>query len=187
MSIRFLTSLALLGWLVFCAQIAHAEGRCPPGYFPVGDIRTSYGCAPIPGYESNVPQPSAPQDTGPSTLQRPPQSSQATWGAIGYSTENGTAGLALNNYLTKDAAEDAALKRCADLGGTNCVVAMAFYDQCGAAARSSLIFSTAGGVDVAQATDRVIARCQKATEKAGLSESCVVTWTGCTDYVRVSY
>lgn len=49
-------------------DVVRAEGRCRPGFFPVGDIRTFYGCAPIPGYEPNVPQPSASRDPVPRTL-----------------------------------------------------------------------------------------------------------------------
>ena len=85
--------------------------------------------------------------------------SQATWGAIGFCADNGTAGVALNKHLTEDAAEEAALKRCAELGGTSCVVIMAFHDQCGAAARSGLIFATASGEDVAQGKEGALARC----------------------------
>jgi hypothetical protein len=51
---------------------AFAEGRCPPGQFPVGG-QGMLGCAPIPGGSGAAAGPSAPRPTG---------KWETRWGAI---------------------------------------------------------------------------------------------------------
>jgi hypothetical protein len=157
-------------------EIAKAEGRCPPGQYPVGG-QGVLGCAPIPGYGSD----GAAQDD----YQRPRGKWRATWGAIGWSPENGIAAVALDQYFSKRKAEAAALKLCAELGGIACEVTLAFYDQCAATARNDVVFTSGNAPRTEQAQDLAMSTCIKSSERNGVGGICEITWTGCAVRVYV--
>ena len=58
--IRTLLLLAILS----TPAVAYAEGRCPPGQYPVGSAQGVLGCAPIPGGADSSSSPSAPAPSG---------------------------------------------------------------------------------------------------------------------------
>lgn len=104
---------------------ASAEGRCPPGQYPVGGSDGVLGCVPIPGGTGAAAQPSAPVPTG---------KWESRWGAIaededvpvGAVTPTGVA----VSRKSKRAAKDAALDACSQRGGRKCVVRLTYHDQC---------------------------------------------------------
>lgn len=160
-------------------DMALAEGRCPPGQYPVGG-QGVLGCAPIPGYGSD----SAAQNDDAGPL-RPRGKWKVTWGAIAWSAESGIAGVALNQYFSKRKAEAAALKRCAFLEGEDCVIAFSFYDQCAAAARNGGAVSVSGALRVEQAQSAAMANCALGAKEEGVANACAVTWSGCAERVYV--
>lgn len=115
-------TLALL--LAVIPGAALAEGRCPPGQYPVGD-QNAGGCAPIPG----AAQSAAPQPTG---------RWETRWGAIAAGPQANpnaptSTGVAVSQK-SKKLATELALSRCARSGGTKCKVLLAYKNQCAAIA-----------------------------------------------------
>ncbi|RRT96211.1 DUF4189 domain-containing protein [Stenotrophomonas sp. 278] len=101
---------------------AYAEGRCPPGQYPVGD-QNAGGCAPIPGYGGG----SGSQGASGEWLTR--------WGAIaedfsaherGVATATGVA----ESRRSKREAGKVAVDQCQKAGGLKCKVVASYYNQC---------------------------------------------------------
>lgn len=101
---------------------AYAEGRCPPGQYPVGD-QNAGGCAPIPGYG------------GGSGSQGPAGEWLTRWGAIaedfsaherGVATATGVA----ESRRSKREAGKVAVEQCQKAGGQECKVVASYYNQC---------------------------------------------------------
>lgn len=109
----------LLLILLATPDTSFAEGRCPPGQYPVGG-QGAGGCAPIPTSASG-------DEGGP----RPTGRWLKTWGAIALSTD-GASGAATGR-LTKAAAARDAEAVCVSSGGTSCKVAFTYKNQCAAA------------------------------------------------------
>jgi len=104
-----------------------AEGRCPPGQYPVGG-QGVLGCAPIPGYgNQGVGAPSAPAPNG---------RWGKTWGAFAESVSSGLVGVSVGE-MSKDEAEQVALKRCASEGDRDCEISFSYENQCAAIAHPS--------------------------------------------------
>lgn len=99
---------------------ALAEGRCPPGQYPIGDQGVG-GCAPIPGAGRSAP------DENPGHWVK-------TWGAVAGSM-NGDAG-ASTGHQAKASAERQAIERCGHWGATDCKVLYTYYNQCYASIRT---------------------------------------------------
>lgn len=115
---RFVVILAVsVGALLPMGEGVKAEGRCPPGQFPVGG-EGMLGCAPIP---QAAAEPAAPRPTGRWI---------ETWGAFAVS---GTTGGAATGLRSKAEASRAAIADCAKDGARNCEVKMTYKNQCMAA------------------------------------------------------
>lgn len=112
-----LLALAMLGLLASSGS-ALAEGRCPPGQYPIGGQGVG-GCAPIGSTGSSD---SSPVATG---------RWHKTWGAFALS-KDGAGGLAVGQRRKGDAAKEAE-RVCATSGSSSCKVSFTFYNQCGAA------------------------------------------------------
>lgn len=119
-----LAGLAMLVLLTVSVD-AHAEGRCPDGYYPTGGADVGwYGCAPM------GPMPD--EGDGPSQQQVDEPGWETRWGAI--ATADGAFGVA-NGMTSKRRAEKQALSDCkARSNGKPCKLKPAFYDQCAALA-----------------------------------------------------
>jgi Domain of unknown function (DUF4189) len=103
-------------------SVAKAEGRCPPGYFPIGD-QSVQGCAPIPISGEQRPNP----NPGP----RPPRPPEPKYG---YGKEYGNSHLAIArhpkstdvwatwNHRTEQKAMQTALNACNQVMKTGCVI-----------------------------------------------------------------
>lgn len=106
----------LLGSLIL-HSLAHADGNCPPGYYPIGgqDVQ---GCAPLPGYDQQSPQ----------ARTAPPQW-ESRWGAIATDDDKGVIGSAAN-MQEKEQAEQTALNDCKAKGGTECELAKWYSNGC---------------------------------------------------------
>ena len=97
------------------SEPAYAEGRCPPGSYPIGGQGVQ-GCAPISGGSTDGGEPRA---TG---------RWLKTWGAIATAS-NGDAGASVKQRSQSAASRDA-LSQCARRGAKDCKVVMAYKNQC---------------------------------------------------------
>lgn len=149
----------------FC-QNALAEGRCPPGQYPIGDDRAP-GCAPIPGAVGAVS--AEPKATGRWIK---------TWGAIAISGATGDSGAALGKR-SKSEAERAAIVNCSNDGARDCKVSYTYKNQCVAlvSPASASESSTAGrGPTEEKASEMAMKAC---TERG--SAGCKLLYSACTD------
>ncbi len=107
--------------LVIASQAAFAEGRCPPGQYPVGD-QNAGGCAPIPG----AGQPAA--------ASKPTGKWETRWGAIVEDQRpDPSRALATGVSSSQRSKRDAvriATDSCKAQGGNKCEVTVAYYNQC---------------------------------------------------------
>lgn len=95
--------------------VASAEGRCPPGSYPIGGQGVG-GCAPIASGGGDAQE------------ARPTGRWIKTWGAIATSS-TGEVGVAIEKLSKSDAAKEA-VSQCVKIGGRDCEVARAYKNQC---------------------------------------------------------
>lgn len=103
----------------------HAEGRCPPGQYPIGDSRAP-GCAPIPGATGGATETPSPVPTG---------KWETRWGAIAEDSGAGASGAPLatgvsESRKSKAEATKVALGQCKAVGGKKCKISIAYFNQC---------------------------------------------------------
>ncbi|WP_420009544.1 DUF4189 domain-containing protein [Xanthomonas sacchari] len=150
-------SLIFLICLLFC-QEAFAQTACPSGVAP-----GSPQCGPSPGGSE-----------GPS---RPTGEWIKTWGAIA-SSSSGDIGSSTGKFSEKDA-ETGALKRCSDLGNSDCKVVFTYKNQCVAVVQKEEgegAGKIVSGATVEAATKEALRRCKDA-----VGSECVVRGTDCSE------
>lgn len=174
--LRWLRSLCFI-FLVVCAasvEPAAAEGRCPPGQYPIGDQGVG-GCAPIPG---------AGQSAGDST---PTGRWEKRWGAIAYHAtqdRQGTAAIGVaESKRTEAEARSVALEECRKLGGLECQVLLAYHNQCAALAGPTIEqLSTRGGVLRAAGAgglEKAKANALRDCQSAEGGQTCILVYSAC--------
>lgn len=158
--------LVVLGlWLLLSAPMpALAEGRCPPGQYPIGGQGVG-GCAPIPG-----------ADGGSTAEPKPTGRWIKTWGAVATSP-SGDAGAA-KDKLSKSEATKEATAQCSQWGATDCKVALTYKNQCVAAVAADKGLGTklSTGGTIEKATEFANLECKKSG-----SQTCKVIYTACTE------
>ena len=107
---------------------ALAEGRCPPGQFPVGG-QGMLGCAPIPGASDGS------SATAPVAAPRPTGKWETRWGALAEDASANERGVPLTTGVSesrksKSEASKAAIAQCQSGGGLRCKVVTTYYNQC---------------------------------------------------------
>ena len=162
--------------ILLSAGNAQAEGRCPPGQYPVGDEQKGVGgCAPIPGSGAGEGQ-SGPVATGRWIK---------TWGAIADAVVTGDMGASVGKRSKREA-ESEALSRCATHGATDCKVSTTYKNQCVAYAnpepgsKGIVSISVAGSRE--EATRRVLSYCAK-----NGGGQCEVLYTDCAEPIFESF
>jgi len=115
-STLFLAALGMPG-------MVKAEGRCPPGQYPIGSPNGVMGCAPIPGSE----QPSA--ELSSSTYNRPPKI-VTEWGAVARSPSGREIGWSPVRQHKQKSAEKLALRACKEKSGQACQIVASYSGQC---------------------------------------------------------
>lgn len=98
---------------------AQAEGRCPPGQYPIGGQGVG-GCAPMPGSNGGDAGSSGPVATGRWIK---------TWGAIATAVSTGDMGASVGRRSKQEASSEA-LSRCASHGARDCKVGTTYKNQC---------------------------------------------------------
>lgn len=147
--------------------LAHAEGNCPPGQYPVGG-QGWQGCNPIPGYGNQQKAP-----------QRPAEIWQDRYGAIAGDIQKGVLGSA-TDLRSERAATDAAIADCRSNGGTNCRVELPFRNGCAAVLSSATSHNTSAGATLNEAIATGMKTCSTAGER-----SCKAVYTACSLPVRI--
>lgn len=118
----FLSLIVFLG-----IKSAHAEGNCPPGYYPIGGQGVQ-GCAPISGGTSS-------ENTNNNPILYP--LAETLWGAIAEDKSKGLKGRAFGstrNFKSKEEAQTNALKGCQKDGGQKCELSHTYKNGCVAVA-----------------------------------------------------
>jgi len=174
----FCMSRVLLAVAFFMAPLtALAEGRCPPGQYPVGSEQGVLGCAPILGGAAGTGETSAPVPTG---------KWETRWGAVAEDRESEpgspTSTGAVIGQKSKRAAEALALERCERSGGRKCYVRMAYHNQCAAIADVVYSGSMAGGKSTAVSAETLekaksLALTQCSTLNTGAA--CEIAYSAC--------
>lgn len=157
------------------------EGRCPPGYYPIGGQGLD-ACAPIPGAASN---------SGAGETIAPPPSQPIghwvkTWGAIASDVDEGTYGTSVAE-MSSSKAGSVAVARCLSLKASkSCKVVFSYQNQCVAMAspdetsgHETVDFLSAKTMERAQRV--AVANCE---ERSG--RSCSVMYSNCSDSVFVN-
>lgn len=111
--------LASLGW----AGQVNAEGRCPPGSYPIGSETGVMGCAPIPGAGGESSAGIGPPTQG-NRVKMVPQ-----WVAFARSPNGQVIGWSVRQHKQK-AADKQALKTCNKRSGEQCEVIASFTERC---------------------------------------------------------
>lgn len=125
-------SVLVFMMLLLVPTVVLAEGRCPPGQYPIGDDRAP-GCAPIPGASVGGGESGSPTPTG---------KWETRWGAIAEDTAPSSPGQSLATGVSKSRkskrdANSAAMAECVRMGGAKCKVRTSYYNQCVALADPS--------------------------------------------------
>jgi len=171
-------TLRMLGVLMITTLVAvtpgvMAEGRCPPGHYPIGGQGVE-GCAPMGG--SNY-------TSGSSGYLRPSGRWKLTWGGVA-AAKNGVVGL-LGGARSRRLAEEGAMSVCREEGGEECNVVMSYKNACVAGAKSAggeVNDSYVTGPSVEVAASRALSRCNSI---GGVD--CETFLTGCTEPKYIAY
>ena len=169
---RYLIAFLSLG-VAFGGQglPASAEGRCPPGSYPVGGQGVG-GCAPI-----------AAGGTAPPSKPRPTGRWHKTWGAIS-SSSTGMVGVSVGRMSRAEALSEAQ-GYCASKGATDCD-GFAYENQCAALAdppaRSGVPSAVSTGPTEGAARSEAVKRCE--AHGAG---TCKAVYSDCSKPVFESY
>ena len=160
MKARWLPTLALFS----ISGLAHAEGGCPSGMIPHhGTDITS--CGPIPpGYYSN--------DN--SVIPRSAELSVRwtdTWGAITVVNALSKVGV-VTDQPSKRAAEKTAAADCRAQGGANCIVKLAYHNQCAVIVWGDQGYNIAVAATVDEATGIGMKTCDKADANCQVFYAC---------------
>ena len=173
---KYMFPLILVGLLLclFVTGEARAEGRCPPGQYPIGGQGVG-GCAPIPGSGTGGVQ-SGPIATGRWIK---------TWGAIAGAASTGDMGASVGRRSKREAVSEA-LARCATHGAKDCKIDTTYKNQCVAYAdpepssKGIVSISVAGSRE--EATNRVLSYCAK-----NGGGQCKVLYTDCAEPIFESF
>ncbi len=160
MGLRMMFSLLMLGCLAFI-EGASAEGRCPPGQYPVA----SNGCAPIPGYGAGQAQ------QAPRVIHRTIY--LESHGAIAIEPKSGEYEFVVGRSSKSDAKKDAIAGCNARIGG-GCKHLMWFMNGCAVLAWGDNQVFTASSETKDEAISEVRENCSN-----GGVPSCEIIETKC--------
>lgn len=153
---------------------ALAEGACPPGSYPIGGQGVQ-GCAPIPS-----------SGAGDAPRSVPTGKWETRWGAVAEgrnaSNPNGptATGVAVAQK-SKKAATTLAVQECKNVGGADCEVRIAYYNQCVALADPTAAARASGASTSSIVRAETMAQATKmATERCETSgQECEVVYSAC--------
>ncbi|MEP6898065.1 MAG: DUF4189 domain-containing protein [Rhodanobacter sp.] len=164
----------LFGMLFLLGGIVHAEGNCPPGYYPIGTPPGQggpQGCAPIPGENNNSQQ---------QVQNRPPPPQWTSrWGAIATDGEKGSLGT-ITGAATRSEAEQEAMTDCQSKGGSHCKIDVSYSNGCAA----MVVDDDGYNVESDATADKAIQSSMSTCTKAGRT-NCHVYYSACSPAARI--
>jgi len=177
-----ITQFCLLMFLLSLGIVVHAEGNCPPGYYPTTPPGApSQGCAPIPGYND---QQSSPQQSGPPQMASPspsvpPSRWEDRWGAVAFDEAiAGSMGMVVD-MLSQEQAKRAAVADCQAKGGRQCEIELVYSNGCAAVVAGDKLHNASARETINEAIRVGMKRCSAA------DVHCRVYYTMCSPAVRV--
>ncbi|WP_161808900.1 DUF4189 domain-containing protein [Stenotrophomonas daejeonensis] len=174
---NFYYFLGLLAVYLITSFDVRAEGRCPPGQYPIGDSRAP-GCAPIPGYGGQV------GSTGEYVAPLPIGEWLKTWGAIAVSSTTNLVGVSAGE-MSKEDADSIALKKCGAEGDRNCRISISYENQCAAIAIPSSGKGQAYSASAATEEGAVSGAIESCSDTGG--GKCVRFYSDCSKPVFIRY
>lgn len=166
-----LAATILIAGLTLLPQ-TRAQAQCAPGIPCAGNpmgIPPSDPGSPYNRHDGYPP---------PNGQSAPPPQWRTSWGAVAMDQKTGSAGEA-RNQLSKAAASDIAMKQC-QIGGPNCKLMIAYYNQCVAIAQQQ-----EGGFIIAAARAEEADAVQYAMAECGRHGACTIVYRACSDAIRV--
>jgi hypothetical protein len=166
----------LFGLLMLLGGVVHAEGNCPPGYYPIGAPPGQggpQGCAPIPGDNNNQ------QQAQPQPPQPPPPQWASQWGAIATDKVKGILG-AVTGLSSKSEAQQAAMANCQAKGGSPCKFEIAYDNECAVLVVGDNGYNVSADVTLDKAVQFGMKICTDAK-----NTNCHVYYSACSLPVRV--
>jgi len=176
LKVKMMKTLLLLA-ILSIPTVAYAEGRCPPGQYPVGG-QGVLGCAPIPGGADSSSSPSTPAPSG---------KWEKRWGAIAEdSSANArrvvSATGVSESRRSKSEAISVALDQCRLGGGQKCQILIVYNNQCVALADTPKGATSASSI-AARAETLELAR-RNALEQckaAAKGTECSIIYSACSE------
>lgn len=173
-ALALICGTALL-WLAVGSAPASAEGRCPPGSYPVGGQGVG-GCAPTGAGAGGSSGSSVPRATG---------RWHKTWGSVASSDSTGDAGASVGRP-NKSEAEQQAVLQCQRGGASDCRTLMTYKNQCVAVAGPPRGMRGGGAGragTIEDASRRAMAECTKNGDGA----PCSIKYSDCSKPVYEYY
>lgn len=170
MKSTLLSSLFFGLLLLLSSNVVHAEGNCPPGYYPIGAPPGQQGpqsCAPIPEYINNQQQ-----------AQPPPPQWASRWGAIVTDSVKGSLG-AVTGLPSKGDAQRTALTDCANKGGLACNIDVVYGNECAVMVVGKSGYNFAADASMDKATESAMQTCSAA------DTNCHVYYSDCSLPIRI--
>lgn len=144
---------------------ARAEQGCADGFYPGGMQPNGPICVPIPGVRDGAEQ-------------QPVERWEDRWGAIATDAKNGYMGVAVDKQ-SKYIAQATALTECRNYGGTECVIAISYANQCAVLATGDGSFLIRAAPTIAEASSAAFREC----ENSGMK--CKIPYSACSLSRRV--
>ncbi|WP_313147474.1 DUF4189 domain-containing protein [Diaphorobacter nitroreducens] len=104
-----------------------AEGRCPPGQYPIGSSQGLLGCAPIPGAQQS--QQGQGENDAPLLPPQPTGRWYSRFGALVQSKSTSVVGLSADKESAEEALADARMM-CGSEGARDCETVFTYSNQC---------------------------------------------------------
>lgn len=166
--------LVLFAVLSLASFSLYAEGRCPPGQYPIGG-QGAGGCAPIPTGGS-----------GGAALSVPTGKWETRWGAVVVDANTNSTGVSVSQKSKREAVA-MAKERCEGLGGTSCKLRLAYHNQCVAIADPTIEFirslppgtPTTNMISAAATEDLAKSNAVRDCQGGKMRQECQVVYSAC--------
>ena len=154
--------------------MAVAQNGCPYGESPIGPRSQANPLGCIIDHQLNQSQAQPEQPPAPRGHW------ETRWGAIATDAVAGTLAGAVN-FSSKQSAQKAAFAQCKANGGENCLVRIAFYNQCAVVAWGDTAHTWQSSGTAKTASDIALQKCAKKTN------NCKIYYSNCSPPVWISY
>lgn len=164
--VQLLVSMLALALMIVPAS---AQMACPQGVTP--------------GSSQCLPTGGAPQ----AQTRNPPPRWKLTWGAIAMSSKTGEVGTSVGRFSKREARREA-MDKCERLGGKECVLAVAYENQCAVIAWASELGKPTGGGAIVQSAATISAATSLAIPACSRSRGggeCSIVYSACSEPVLI--